>query len=185
MVAGLHPTLPWSYYTELLRRIRSAWPELTIKAFTAIEYHYWARKFGMSYQQVLSELKAAGLATIPGGGAEIFAPRVRRKICDDKATADEWIEIHRTAHRLGIKSNATMLYGHIENAFHRTDHLLRLRELQDETKHFLTFTPLCFHPEGTELEDIQHPTADDDLRNIAVARLMLDNFEHKIGRAHV
>lgn len=179
IVAGLHPTLPWDYYTSLLGRIHAAWPELTIKAFTAIEYHYWAEKFGMSYAQVLSELKAAGLRTIPGGGAEIFAPRVRRKICDDKATAEQWLEIHRTAHGLGIKSNATMLYGHIERLDERVDHMRRLRELQDETHGFQVFIPLAFHPEHNMIgKAYPKPTGYDALRTLAVSRLYLDNFDH-------
>ena len=179
IVAGLHPDLPWDYYTTLLRRIHQAWPELTIKAFTAIEYHYWAEKFGKSYRQVLSELQAAGLSTIPGGGAEIFAPRVRRKICDDKATADQWLEIHRTAHALGMKSNATMLYGHIERLDERVDHMRRLRELQDETHGFQVFIPLAFHPEHNMIgKAYPKPTGYDALRTLAVARLYLDNFDH-------
>jgi aminodeoxyfutalosine synthase len=179
IVAGLHPTLPWDYYTSLLRRIHQAWPELTIKAFTAIEYHYWAEKFGKSYAQVLGELKDAGLKTIPGGGAEIFAPRVRRKICDDKATAEQWLEIHRTAHGLGIRSNATMLYGHIERLDERIDHMRRLRELQDETRGFQVFIPLAFHPEHNMIgRAFPKPTGYDALRTLAVSRLYLDNFDH-------
>jgi len=179
MVAGLHPTLPWDYYTGLLRRVRAAWPELTIKAFTAIEIHYWARKFGKSYGEVLGELRDAGMDTMPGGGAEIFAPRVRRKICDDKATADEWLEIHRTAHCLGIKTNATMLYGHIERLDERVDHMRRLRELQDETGGFQVFIPLAFHPEHNMIgKAFPKPTGYDALRTLAVSRLYLDNFEH-------
>ena len=179
IVAGLHPTLPWDYYTSLLGRIHAAWPELTIKAFTAIEYHYWAEKFGKTYEQVLSELQAAGLRTLPGGGAEIFAPRVRRKICDDKATAEQWLEIHRTAHRLGMKSNATMLYGHIERLDERVDHMRRLRELQDETRGFQVFIPLAFHPEHNMIgKAFPKPTGYDSLRTLAVARLYLDNFDH-------
>lgn len=179
MVAGLHPTLPWDYYTELLRRIRAAWPELTIKAFTAIEIHFWAEKYGKTYEQVLTELRAAGLDTMPGGGAEIFAPRVRRKICDDKATADEWLQIHRTAHRLGMKTNATMLYGHIERLDERIDHMRRLREVQDETGGFQVFIPLAFHPEHNMIgKAFPKPTGYDALRTLAVARLYLDNFDH-------
>ncbi len=179
MVAGLHPTLPWDYYPELLRRIRAAWPELTIKAFTAIEIHFWAEKYGKSYEQVLRELQAAGLDTMPGGGAEIFAPRVRRKICDDKATADQWIEVHRTAHRLGMRTNSTMLYGHIERLDERVDHMRRLRELQDETGGFQVFIPLAFHPEHNMIgKAFPKPTGYDSLRTLAVARLYLDNFDH-------
>jgi aminodeoxyfutalosine synthase len=179
MVAGLHPTLPWDYYTELLRRVRGAWPELTIKAFTAIEIHFWAHKYGKTYEQVLRELREAGLDTLPGGGAEIFAPRVRRKICDDKATAEEWLEVHRTAHRLGIKTNSTMLYGHIERLDERVDHMRRLRELQDETRGFQVFIPLAFHPEHNMIgKAFPKPTGYDALRTLAVARLYLDNFDH-------
>ena len=179
IVSGLHPDLPWSYYTELLRRIRAAWPELAIKAFTAIEIHFFARTFGKSYAEVLTELREAGMDTMPGGGAEIFAPRVRRKICDDKATADEWLEIHRTAHRLGIKTNATMLYGHIERLDERIDHMRRLREMQDETHGFQVFIPLAFHPEHNMIgKAFPKPTGYDSLRTLAVARLYLDNFDH-------
>ncbi len=179
IVSGLHPDLPWDYYLETISRIRKAWPELHIKAYTAVELHFFAEKFGKSYEQVLAELKAAGLTTIPGGGAEIFAPRVRRKICDDKATADQWLEVHRTAHRLGIKSNATMLYGHIERLEERVDHMARLRRLQDETRGFQVFIPLAFHPEHNMIgKAFPRPTGYDGLRTYAVARLFLDNFDH-------
>jgi aminodeoxyfutalosine synthase len=179
IVSGLHPDLPFEYYTELLARIRTAWPELAIKAFTAIELHFFAEKFGMTYEQVLGKLRDAGLQTIPGGGAEIFASRVRRKICDDKATAEQWLEIHRTAHRLGIKTNSTMLYGHIERLDERVDHMRRLRELQDETHGFQVFIPLAFHPEHNMIgKAFPKPTGYDALRTLAVARLYLDNFDH-------
>ncbi len=179
IVGGLHPDLPWSYYVETVRRIRQAWPELHVKAYTAVELHYFAQKFGMSYAQVLGQLRDAGLTTIPGGGAEIFASRVRRKICDDKATAEEWLEVHRTAHRLGVKSNATMLYGTIETLAERVDHMARLRALQDETRGFQVFIPLAFHPEHNMIgKAFPKPTGYDGLRTYAVARLFLDNFEH-------
>jgi len=179
IVSGLHPDLPFSYYTQLLARIRKAWPELAIKAFTAIEIHFFAEKFGKTYAEVLSELRDAGMDTMPGGGAEIFAPRVRRKICDDKATAEQWLEIHRTAHRLGLKTNATMLYGHIERLDERVDHMRRLRELQDETHGFQVFIPLAFHPEHNMIgKAFPKPTGYDALRTLAVARLYLDNFDH-------
>ena len=179
IVSGLHPDLPFEYYTELLSRIRKAWPELAIKSFTAIEIHFFAEKFGKSHEQVLRELRAAGMDTMPGGGAEIFAPRVRRKICDEKATADQWIEVHRTAHRLGMKTNSTMLYGHIERLDERVDHMRRLRELQDETGGFQVFIPLAFHPEHNMIgKAFPKPTGYDALRTLAVARLYLDNFEH-------
>ena len=179
MVSGLHPDLPWEYYLETVRRLRQAWPELHIKAYTAVELHFFAQKFGRSHEQVLRELLDAGLTTIPGGGAEIFAPRVRRKICDDKATADEWLAVHRAAHRLGIKSNATMLYGHIETLAERVDHMARLRVLQDETRGFQVFIPLAFHPEHNMIgKAFPKPTGYDGLRTYAAARLFLDNFDH-------
>ena len=179
IVSGLHPDLPFEYYLELLSRLRHAWPGLSIKAFTAIEIHFFAEKFGMTYEQVLTRLRAAGLDTLPGGGAEIFAPRVRRKICDDKATAAQWLEVHRTAHRLGIRTNSTMLYGHIERLEERVDHMRRLRELQDETGGFQVFIPLAFHPEHNMIgKAFPKPTGFDGLRTYAVARLYLDNFDH-------
>ncbi|HEU4385147.1 MAG TPA: aminofutalosine synthase MqnE [Anaeromyxobacteraceae bacterium] len=179
MVSGLHPDLPWDYYVETVRRLRQAWPELHIKAYTAVELHFFAEKFGKTHEQVLRELVEAGLTTIPGGGAEIFAPRVRRKICDDKATADQWLAVHRAAHRLGVKSNATMLYGHIETLAERVDHMARLRALQDETRGFQVFIPLAFHPEHNMIgKAYPAPTGYDGLRTYAVARLFLDNFDH-------
>ena len=179
IVNGLHPDLPWSHYLDVVRRLRQAWPELHIKAYTAVELHFFAQKFGKTHEQVLRELQGAGLTTIPGGGAEIFAPRVRRKICDDKATADEWLAVHRAAHRLGIKSNATMLYGHIETLAERVDHMARLRSLQDETGGFQAFIPLAFHPEHNMIgKAFPKPTGYDGLRTFAVARLFLDNFDH-------
>jgi len=179
IVSGLHPDLPWSYYVETIRRIHQAWPELHVKAYTAVELHFFAQKFGKTHEEVLRELVEAGLTTIPGGGAEIFAPRVRRKICDDKATAGEWLSVHRTAHRLGIKSNATMLYGTIETLAERVDHMARLRTLQDETRGFQVFIPLAFHPEHNMMgKAFPKPTGYDGLRTYAVARLFLDNFDH-------
>src|SRR5574341_2394271 len=179
IVSGLHPDLPWDYYVETVRRLRQAWPELHIKAYTAVELHFFAQKFGKTHEQVLRELVDAGLTTIPGGGAEIFAPRVRRKICDDKATADEWLAIHRAAHQLGIKSNATMLYGHIETLAERVDHMARLRALQDDTGGFQVFIPLAFHPAHNMIgKAFEKPTGIDTLRTLAVSRLYLDNFDH-------
>jgi len=179
IVNGLHPDLPWSHYVEVVRRLRQGWPELAVKAYTAVEIHFFAEKFGMSYEQVLRELVAAGLTTLPGGGAEIFAPRVRRKLCDDKATGDQWLEVHRVAHRLGVKSNATMLYGTIETLEERVDHMARLRALQDETGGFQVFIPLAFHPEHNMIgKAFPKPTGYDGLRTYAVSRLFLDNFDH-------
>jgi aminodeoxyfutalosine synthase len=156
--------------------IRREFPELHIKAFTAVEIHYFAQKYDMSYEAVLKHLVEAGLGSLPGGGAEIFADRVRKKICRDKANADEWLEIHRVAHKLGLKSNCTMLYGTIETVEERVDHLLRLRALQDETNGFQVLIPLAFHNEGNRMERLPAPTAVEDLRVIAVSRLLLDNI---------
>lgn len=178
IVNGLNPDLDFEYYPNLLRMIRREFPELHIKAFTAVEIHYFAQKYDMSYADVLKSLVEAGLGSLPGGGAEVFADRVRKKICRDKATADEWLGVHREAHRLGIKSNCTMLYGTIETEEERVDHLIRLRELQDETRGFQVFIPLAFHNEGNRMERLPAPTAVDDLRVIAVSRLMLDNIPH-------
>jgi aminodeoxyfutalosine synthase len=179
IVNGLHPHMPYETWLEVPRRIHAAWPELSIKAYTAVEIHFLAEKFGRSYEQVLRDLQAAGVLTLPGGGAEIFAPRVRRKICDDKATADEWLEVHRVAHRLGMRTNATMLYGTIETLEERVDHLRRLRELQDETRGFQVFIPLAFHPEHNMIgKAFPKPTGADGLRTYAVSRLYLDNFDH-------
>jgi aminodeoxyfutalosine synthase len=158
--------------------IRSEYPALHIKAFTAVEIHYFAQKYALSYESVLRSLISAGLQSIPGGGAEIFAERVRKKICRDKASADEWLEVHRVAHSLGLKSNCTMLYGTIETPEERVEHMLRLRDLQDQTGGFQVFIPLAFHNEGNRMERIPAPTAIDDLRVIAISRLMLDSISH-------
>jgi aminodeoxyfutalosine synthase len=179
IVNGLHPDLPFDFYLDVPRRIHAAWPELRIKGYTAVEIHFFAEKFGKTYEQVLRELQAAGVETLPGGGAEIFASRVRRKICDDKATAEQWLEVHRVAHRLGMKTNATMLYGTIERLEERVDHMARLRRLQDETRGFQVFIPLAFHPEHNMIgKAFPKPTGFDGLRTYAVARLFLDNFDH-------
>lgn len=178
IVNGLNPDLPFDYYTDLLRAIRERFPELHLKAFTAVEIHYFAEKFGMSYREVLQRLVDAGLGSLPGGGAEIFAERVRRKICRDKVDAAGWLEVHRTAHRMGLKSNCTMLYGTVERHDERIDHLIQLRHLQDETGGFQAFIPLAYHRENNRLGRLPEPTAADDLRMIAVSRLMLDNIPH-------
>jgi aminodeoxyfutalosine synthase len=179
IVNGLHPDMAYETWLEVPRRIHAAWPELQIKAYTAVEIHFLARKFGKTHEQVLRDLQAAGVLTLPGGGAEIFAPRVRRKLCDDKATADEWLEVHRVAHRLGMRTNATMLFGTIETLAERVDHLRRLRELQDETGGFQVFIPLAFHPEHNMIgKAFPKPTGIEALRTCAVARLYLDNFDH-------
>lgn len=178
IVNGLNPDLPWSYYPDLLRGIHAERPDLHIKAFTAVEIHYFAEKYGMTYEQVLRELIDAGLGSLPGGGAEIFAARARKKLCDDKVDADGWLEVHRVAHRLGLRSNCTMLFGSIETVEERVDHLLRLRGLQDETGGFQTFIPLKFHHENNRLRKLKEPTGHDCLRTLAVSRLLLDNLDH-------
>ena len=178
VVNGLHPGLPFAYYEDLLRGFKRLKPDIHLKCFTGVEIHFFARHYGMTYEEVLTKLVAAGLDSLPGGGAEIFHPDVRKRISFDKATADEWLEVHRVAHRLGIKTNSTMLYGHIETFEHRVDHLLRLRALQDETGGMQAFIPLAFHPDGNGMKNLPAPTGVDDLRTIAVSRLMLDNVPH-------
>lgn len=178
IVNGLHPDLPWEYYLELLRGFKRIRPDIHLKCFTAVEIAFFADLYGKTDEQVLRELIDAGLDSLPGGGAEIFAERVRRKICHDKCDADRWLAIHRTAHRLGLRSNVTMLYGHIETVEERVDHLLRVRALQDETGGFQAFIPLAFHPDNNQMRKLPGPTAADTLRVHAVARLLLDNVPH-------
>ena len=178
IVNGLHGGLPFEYYKDCLRVLKALRPDVHLKAYTAVEIHYFAEKFGMSYEQVLRELIDAGLGSLPGGGAEIFAERVRHKMCKDKATAEQWLEVHRTAHRLGLRSNCTMLYGTIETLEERVDHMLRLRALQAETGGFQTFIPLAFHHEGNDFARLPEPTGVDNLRTYAVGRLMLPNIPH-------
>jgi aminodeoxyfutalosine synthase len=181
VVGGLHHQLPYEWYLNVVRVIHRAHPRLHLKAYTAVEWDWFARLTGRTTRDILAEFKDAGLGSLPGGGAEIFHPEVRDRICEHKADADAWLRIHREAHALGLRSNATMLYGHIETARHRIDHLVRLRELQDETGGFQTFIPLAFHPDNTKLghdEKLTKPSALVDLRTMAVSRLMLDNFPH-------
>jgi len=179
IVNGLHPGLPFSYYEDLLSGFKRIKPDVHMKCFTAVEIHFFARHYGMTYAEVLERLRAAGLDSLPGGGAEIFHPEVRSRISHDKATADEYLDVHRTAHRLGMRTNATMLYGHIETFEHRVDHLLRLRALQDEAAGpFQAFIPLAFHPDGNGMRNMPAPTAIDALRTVAVSRLLLDNVPH-------
>jgi aminodeoxyfutalosine synthase len=178
IVNGLHPGLPFSYYEDLLAGFKRIKPDVHMKCFTAVEIHFFATHYGMTYQQVLSRLRAAGLDSLPGGGAEIFHPDVRGRIAHDKATAAEYLEVHRVAHGLGIRTNSTMLYGHIETFEHRADHLMRLRELQDETGGLQAFIPLAFHPDGNGMKNLPAPTAMDALRTVAVSRLVLDNVPH-------
>ena len=178
VVNGLHPDLPFSYYTDMLRGLKAIRPEVQLKCFTAVEIAFFADTYGMTDEQVMRELIAAGLDSLPGGGAEIFAPRVRKKIAHDKADADRYLAIHRLAHGLGMRTNVTMLYGHIETMEERVDHMLRVRALQDETSGFQAFIPLAFHPDNNQMRKLPAPTASDTLRVHAVARLVLDNVPH-------
>jgi aminodeoxyfutalosine synthase len=178
LVNGLHPDLPWDYYTELLRGFKRIRPDVHLKCFTAVEIAFFADLYRKTDEQVLQELIAAGLDSLPGGGAEIFAARVRKKIANDKCGTERYLDIHRTAHRLGLRSNVTMLYGHIETAEERVDHMLRSRALQDETGGFQAFIPLAFHPDNNQMRKLPPPSAADSLRVHAVSRLMLDNIPH-------
>jgi len=178
VVNGLHPDLPLSYYTDLLRGLKQIRPDVHLKCFTAVEIAFFADLFTMTDEQVLRELRTAGLDSLPGGGAEIFAERVRRKICADKCGADRYLAIHRIAHGLGMRTNVTMLYGHIETIEERVDHMLRIRALQAETGGFQAFIPLAFHPDNNQMHKLPAPSAADSLRVHAVGRLMLDNVPH-------
>lgn len=178
IVGGLHPDLPLEYFLDLVRGLKERFPQVHIKAFTMVEVAFLARRAKISIEETLIRLREAGVDSLPGGGAEIFADRVRHIICDHKIDGDEWLETARIAHRLGFRSNATMLYGHIENDEDRVDHLLRLRALQAETGGFQTFIPLAFHPDNTPLDHLPRTTGLTDIRQIAVGRLLLDNFSH-------
>lgn len=178
VVNGLHPDLPFDYYKELLRGFKRIRPNIHLKCFTAVEIAFFADLYGKTDEQVLRELMDAGLDSLPGGGAEIFAERVRQKICHDKCGADRYLDIHRIAHQLGMRSNVTMLYGHIETAEERVDHMLRARALQDDTGGFQAFIPLAFHPDNNQMRKLPAPSAAETLRVHAVARLVLDNIPH-------
>ena len=178
VVNGLHPDLPFDYYLELLRGFKRIRPEIHLKCFTAVEVAFFADLYGLTDEQVLRELQVAGLDSLPGGGAEIFAERVRRKICHDKCGADRYLSIHRLAHAMGMRSNITMLYGHIETNAERVDHMLRARALQDETGGLQAFIPLAFHPDNNQMRKLPAPSAAETLRVHAVSRLMLDNVPH-------
>lgn len=185
MSSGHHPNHPWAYYPEMVRQLRQHFPDLQVKAFTAAEIEHLSKISKKPTLEVLRELQAAGLAAMPGGGAEIFADRVRRQVAKNKVKAEKWLQIHREAHSLGMRTNATMLYGHIETLEERLDHMHRLRELQDETGGFHAFIPLAFQPLGNTLAQnlgkTDFTTGLDDLRNLAVARIYLDNFPHIKG----
>ncbi len=178
IVGGLDDGLPYDYYIDVVRVIKEVRPQVNIKAYTAVEIAYLAERSGKSWAQVLEDLIAVGLNAMPGGGAEVFSERVKRKLFMDKLSADEWLEIHRIAHSKGIRTNATMLYGHIEQDEEKVEHLLRLRQAQDESGGFLTFLPLLFHPENTRMARLPMATGVEDLKHIAISRLLLDNFDH-------
>ena len=178
VVNGLHPELPFDYYLELLRGLKRIRPGIHLKCFTAVEIAFFADLYGMTDEGVLVALQEAGLDSLPGGGAEIFAERVRKKICHDKCGTDRYLEIHRLAHALGLRSNITMLYGHIETIAERVDHMLRTRALQDATGGLQAFIPLAFHPDNNQMRKLPPPTASDTLRVHAISRLMLDNIPH-------
>jgi aminodeoxyfutalosine synthase len=178
IVGGLHPDLPFEYFMDLVRGLKERFPKVHVKAFTMVEINFLAKRGKMTVEETLRRMIEAGVDSMPGGGAEIFADRVRHIICDHKIDGGEWLETARMAHKMGLRSNATMLYGHVENDEDRVDHLLRLREVQDDTGGFQTFIPLAFHPDNTVLGHIPRTTGMLDIRQIAVGRLMLDNFPH-------
>lgn len=181
IVGGLNPELPFGYYLEMLRRVKGILPEACLQAFTAVEIDYFAQITGLTVNEVLRELMQAGLDSLPGGGAEVFSPRVRAKICEKKISGERWLEIQEEAHKLGMRTNATMLYGHVENIEERIEHLLQLRALQDKTGGFLAFIPLPFYPKNTQLEGnmgVTSTTGFEDLKMLSVARILLDNFDH-------
>ena len=178
VVGGLHHKKSFDWYLNVVRVIHETCPEIHIKAWTPVEINWFSYMTKKPVRWILEQMIEAGLGSMPGGGAEIFDEEVRRQICEHKADSDVWFDVHRTAHELGLRSNATMLYGHVEKARHRVDHLLRLRALQDQTGGFQTFIPLAFHPENTELATIEKPDILKDQRMVALSRLILDNFDH-------
>ncbi len=178
IVGGLHPDLPYRFYPEMLAALHRRCPGLHLKAFTAVELDYFARLSGKTVEEVILELKEAGLGSLPGGGAEIFAPAVRERICPEKISGERWLEIHGALHRAGLKSNATMLFGHLEDHADRVDHLARLRRQQDETGGFQAFIPLAFQPDNTRVPGAKGVGGVDALKTLAISRLYLDNFRH-------
>ncbi|MEM9828420.1 MAG: aminofutalosine synthase MqnE [Planctomycetota bacterium] len=178
IVGGLHHQRPYDWYRDLISLLKSEFPQIHLKAWTAVEINWFEFKTRKSVQWVLEDMRDAGLGSMPGGGAEIFHPEIREQLCEHKADTHQWLRIHETAHQIGLKTNCTMLYGHVEKPFHRIDHLMRLRELQDRTGGFQVFIPLAFHPDNTKLSNIKKPSALVDLRTLAVSRLMLDNVQH-------
>jgi aminodeoxyfutalosine synthase len=178
MVGGIHPDLPYSYYIDILKAIKSVRPEVHIQAFTCVEIAHLAEISKQSVADTLEQLREAGLGSIPGGGAEVFSKRIRELTCEKKLSGEGWLDVAKTAHRMGFRSNATMLYGHIETIEERLEHLDMLRKAQDETGGFLAFIPLAFHPKNTGLSQLSRTSGIEDLKNIAVARCFLDNFPH-------
>jgi len=187
ITGGLHPALPFDYYRDLLAALKQAYPRISLKAYTAVELDWFSRLTGLTIDGVLEELVKAGLESVPGGGAEIFEPGIRKRICPGKITGERWLDIHRSIHRRGLRSTATMLYNHVETTESKVDHLIALRDLQDDTllrqgsggqAGFTAFIPLAFHPENTPYVHIRFSSGLSDLRHVAVARLMLDNFDH-------
>jgi aminodeoxyfutalosine synthase len=178
IVGGVHPKMGLMYFANLIKKVKEILPEIHVKAFTAVELEYMCRKAGVSFAEGLQILKDHGQNSLPGGGAEIFDEQIRAEICGDKCTSDQWLEIHRTAHQLGMPSNATMLYGHVETYAHRVDHMNRLRNLQDETGGFNTFIPLKFRNQGNQMSHVEEVSVVEDLRNYAVSRIFMDNFPH-------
>lgn len=181
MVGGLNPDLPYAYYLDLLAGVKAARPGAAVKAFTAVEVAFLAKLTGRTFARVLADMRAAGLDALPGGGAEVFSPELRRRLCPEKVSADVWLEVHRTAHGMGIPTNATLLFGHIETWEHRIAHLAALRDLQDETRGFLCFIPLAYQPGSNPLAEqdgAKGPDGLDYLSTIAVSRLFLDNIPH-------
>lgn len=178
IVGGVHPKMGLMYFASLIKKIKAIRPDIHVKAFTAVELEYMCRKAKVTYEEGLRILKEHGQDSLPGGGAEIFDEEIRKQICEDKCTSAQWLEIHETAHKLGMPSNATMLYGHIEKFEHRIDHMNRLRNLQDKTRGFNTFIPLKFRNKGNQMSHIPESTVIEDLRNYAVARIFMDNFAH-------
>jgi aminodeoxyfutalosine synthase len=177
IVGGLHPDWPFTYYLELVSAIKKDFPKLHIKAFTAVEIDYFSKISGLSIEETLRTLKRCGLGSMPGGGAEIFAPAIRNRLCPEKISGERWLEVMASAHKVGLRTNATMLYGHIESYEDRIDHLMKLRKLQDKTGGFQAFIPLAYHPKNTEIKG-SYTSGLDDLKTIAVSRLYLDNFDH-------
>jgi len=178
IVGGLHPELGLDFYVEMINSIHERFPEVHLQAFTAVEIAHFSEISGISTHEILKKLKEAGLGSLPGGGAEVFSTYVRNELCPEKLSGEEWLNTMRIAHNLGLRSNATLLYGHIEKNEDRIDHLLKLRELQDETGGFMSFIPLAFHPKYTDLNDFSSTTGNLDLKMLAIGRLMLDNFDH-------